>query len=247
MYHPEGPTFLELMRQALASTEEGYDLLAPKFDRTPFRTPDAILEGMMRAVGAEAAAPRIETALDVCCGTGAALAYLRSLASGRVVGLDFSAGMLAEARRRLDAVDASDRVDLVRGDAFAMPFDAEFDLATCFGALGHVVPEDEDRFVGGIARALKPGGRFVFATGEMPSPASASWWMSRGFNAVMRARNALLKPPFIMYYLTFLWPDVRPLLERHGFDVVVHRGLCARPFERALLVVATRTQGGAVT
>jgi hypothetical protein len=26
------------MRQALASTERGYDMLAPKFDHTPFRT-----------------------------------------------------------------------------------------------------------------------------------------------------------------------------------------------------------------
>ena len=27
--------------QALSSVEDGYDLLAPKFDHTPFRTPDA--------------------------------------------------------------------------------------------------------------------------------------------------------------------------------------------------------------
>jgi len=53
VYHPEGPTFLELMRQALASTERGYDLLAPKFDRTPFRTPDHVLEAMIQAIGPE--------------------------------------------------------------------------------------------------------------------------------------------------------------------------------------------------
>ena len=43
MFDPEGPTLFELARQALSSTEHGYDLLAPKFDVTPFRTPDAIL------------------------------------------------------------------------------------------------------------------------------------------------------------------------------------------------------------
>ena len=42
MYHPDGPTFWELARQALSSTTRGYDLLAPKFDVTPFRTPDGI-------------------------------------------------------------------------------------------------------------------------------------------------------------------------------------------------------------
>ena len=44
MFHPQGPTFFELASQALSSTRQGYDLLAPKFDFTPFRTPDLILE-----------------------------------------------------------------------------------------------------------------------------------------------------------------------------------------------------------
>ena len=44
MFHPQGPTFLELARQALSSTERGYDLLASKFDYTPFRTPNEIIE-----------------------------------------------------------------------------------------------------------------------------------------------------------------------------------------------------------
>jgi hypothetical protein len=45
MFHPQGPTFWELARQVLSSTERGYDLLAPKFDFTPFRTPEEILDG----------------------------------------------------------------------------------------------------------------------------------------------------------------------------------------------------------
>src|SRR5690349_2016310 len=98
MFHPDGPTFAELLRQALASTERGYDLLAPKFDRTPFRTPDGVLEGMVRVIGE----PRsIGAALDVCCGTGAAMRHLRPLCRDRVVGVDFSAGMLAEAKAHL--------------------------------------------------------------------------------------------------------------------------------------------------
>lgn len=30
MFHPDGPSLFELTRQALASTERGYDLLASK-------------------------------------------------------------------------------------------------------------------------------------------------------------------------------------------------------------------------
>ncbi len=241
MYHPEGPTFLELMRQALASTEHGYDLIAPKFDRTPFRTPDAVLDAMMRAIVDDTPATRpIRAALDVCCGTGAAMSHLRALCSDRVVGLDFSQGMLDEARRRVAAAPGDAAVELVRGDALALPFSSEFDIATCVGAFGHILPEDEERFVAGIARALRPGGRFVFATGEMPPLRAGSWWLARSFNAVMRVRNALLRPPFIMYYLTFLWPAIAPVLERHGFTVEVHEGLCPAPSQRGVIVTARR-------
>lgn len=241
VYHPDGPTFLELMRQALASTERGYDLIAPKFDHTPFRTPDPVLDAMVRAIRDDVPGERpLGAALDVCCGTGAAMSHLRALCKERVVGLDFSQGMLDEARRRVTASPGDAAVELVRGDALSLPFESEFDVVTCVGAFGHILPEDEDRFVAGIARALRPGGRFVFATGEMPPPTSAEWWAARSFNAVMRVRNALLRPPFIMYYLTFLWPSVRLLLERHGLRVEGRRGLCPAPFSRAIIVVATK-------
>ena len=48
MFHPKGPSFLELARQALSSTERGYDLLAPKFDYTPFRTPQWLLDAVAK-------------------------------------------------------------------------------------------------------------------------------------------------------------------------------------------------------
>jgi ubiquinone/menaquinone biosynthesis C-methylase UbiE len=237
VYHPEGPTFLELMRQALASTERGYDLIAPKFDYTPFRTPDPVLDAMMVAIGPERS---IGAALDVCCGTGAAMRHLRALCKERVVGLDFSQGMLDEARRRLADAPGEAAIELRRGDALALPFEAEFDVVTCVGAFGHIVPADEDRFASGIARVLRPGGRFVFATGEMPPLSSPWWWVARTFNGVMRVRNALLKPEFIMYYLTFQWPDVRALLEKHGLRVEARQGLCAPPYGKVFIVVATK-------
>jgi ubiquinone/menaquinone biosynthesis C-methylase UbiE len=239
VFHPEGPTFLELMKQALASTEEGYDMIAGKFDRTPFRTPDSIVQAMAEVIGG----PRsIDAALDVCCGTGAAMLALRPLCRERIVGLDFSQGMLDEARRRLDADgDAgAARVELVRGDALALPFEDEMDVVTSVGAFGHIERKDEERFVAGIFKALKKGGRFVFATSTAPPPTSTWFWAAHGFNAVMRARNALLKPPFIMYYLTFLWPEVEALLTRAGFRVEAIAGKCPHPYERAILVVATK-------
>jgi ubiquinone/menaquinone biosynthesis C-methylase UbiE len=225
------------MRQALSSTERGYDLLAPKFDHTPFRTPDPILEAMAKAIGGPGS---IEAALDVCCGTGAATRWLRPLCRERVVGIDFSQGMLDEAERRLRNAPGDARVELVRGDVLALTFDAAFDVVTSVGAFGHIERHDEDRFVAGIVRALRPGGRFVFATARAPRPASAWWWTAHAFNAVMRARNAVLRPPFVMYYLTFQWPEVRPLLERHGLSVEALEGCCPSPYERGVIVVASK-------
>jgi len=232
VFRKGGPTLLELTRQALSSTDRGYDLIAPKFDLTPFRTPEPIVQEIARRVG------DVEAALDVCCGTGAALGALRSRRIARIVGIDRSEGMLEIARQR---VGGDARVELVRGDALDMPFNEEFDAAVSVGAFGHIEVKDEPRFAASIHRALKPGGRFIFATSTMPAWWTASRVMAEGFNAVMRVRNFVLKPPFIMYYLTFLWPEVRGRLLAAGFtDVECVRGAFPHPFERALLVVARK-------
>lgn len=237
MFHPNGPTFWELAEQALSSTDRGYDLLAPKFDFTPFRTPDAVLEAAA-AHTAKAGRP-IRKVLDVCCGTGAAMRWFRPLASEAIVGVDRSRGMLAEAERRMKDAPGTAEVRFVRGDALELPFRGEFDVATCFGAFGHILEKDQPRFVDSVANALAPGGRFVFVTSEMP-PLTSPWrWAAHAFNAAIRVRNALHKPPFIMYYLTFTLPRCRELLEARGFDVEVHNGLFAPQYARACLVTAT--------
>jgi SAM-dependent methyltransferase len=237
MFHRNGPTFLELAEQALSSVERGYDLLAPKFDYTPFRTPEPVLQAAINQVGPPGS---IKSALDVCCGTGAAMRFLRPLARERVVGLDLSQGMLDEARRRLADASGTARLDFVRGDALDMPFEADFDVVTSFGAFGHILEEDQRRLVRGIARALRPGGRFTFVTLHPPSKLKPGYWMAKGFNAAMRVRNALWKPPFVMYYLTFLVPRARALLEAEGFSVEVRDGILPAPFTPMTVVVATR-------
>ncbi len=232
MFHPDGPSLFELTRQALASTERGYDLLASKFDVTPFRTPDALLTPFFAHVFAGGPVAR---ALDVACGTGAQLTHLAPFVTGRLTGVDFSQGMLDEARRRLGP-----RPELLKLDARALPFDREFDLVTSAGAFGHFVGDDEDALLSGVSRALVPGGRFVFLTTPMPKPTSPANWMARGFNAVMHVRNALVTPPFIMFYLTFTWPEVKPTLERHGFDVSARDGLLPGRLSKVVAVTATR-------
>ncbi|MFJ3905347.1 class I SAM-dependent methyltransferase [Streptomyces sp. NPDC090025] len=210
MFSPEGPSLLELTRQAMTSVERGYDLLATKFDATPFRTSDRLLTAV-----ADALAPLgpFDTGLDVCCGTGAGLPVLRSVCAGRITGVDFSAGMLDEARR------AHPDATLIRADALALPFGPEFDLAVSFGAFGHFRPAEQRTLFHQVHTALRPGGTFAFPLPAPPPVGSAPYWTLFGFDAVMRVRNALWRPPFVMYYRTFRLQDVLRRLGDTGFTV----------------------------
>jgi hypothetical protein len=60
----------------------------------------------------------------------------------------------------------------------------------------------------------------------------------------MHLRNLLVSPPFVMYYLTFVLPDVQPLLEQVGLEVQVQRPRrLGRRWGDLRLVTATRPGG----
>ncbi|WP_461030800.1 class I SAM-dependent methyltransferase [Streptomyces sparsus] len=238
MFTAQGPTFRELAVQALSSTERGYDLLAPKFDLTPFRTSDRVLDA---ALGALAPLGPFPAGLDLCCGTGAAVPLLRAVCPGSVTGVDISTGMLDQARLAF-APDGHDHpegpglghgdtgspdggrggpeVAFLRADARSLPFrERSFDLAVSFGAFGHFLPRERPRLFAGVHEVLRPRGLFAFPVGAPPKPGSAAYWTLCGFDAAMRVRNALWRPRFVMYYRTFPLPDVLRDLERAGFEV----------------------------
>ncbi|CCK32446.1 methyltransferase [Streptomyces davaonensis JCM 4913] len=210
MFSPEGPSLRELAVQALSSVERGYDLLAPKFDHTPFRTPDSVLDAVAAAL--ERMGP-FGAGLDLCCGTGAGIHVLTRVCQGRVAGVDFSDGMLRVARER--ARGAS----YVRADVRALPFGPAFDLVVSFGAFGHFLPRELPGLFAQVHSVLRPGGAFVFPVVAPPRPASWAYWMLFGFDAVMRVRNAVWRPPFVMYYRAFRLGEVRRELERAGLAV----------------------------
>ncbi|SDJ50743.1 class I SAM-dependent methyltransferase [Streptomyces indicus] len=254
MFDPQGPSLRELAVQALSSVEHGYDLLAPKFDHTPFRTPDAVLDAVEREL--RQLGP-FDRGLDLCCGTGAGTEVLRAVCRQRVTGVDFSAGMLAqaaaaaradglaEAEGVAEAAHPTVPVDLVRGDAFALPFaGSAFDLLVSFGAFGHFLPRERPALFAEAYRVLGPGGRFVFPIGAPPPIRSRAYWMLLGFDAVMKVRNAVWRPPFVMYYRGFGLAEVCAELTRTGFEVSLREltdlGRRADGSPRARAVVATK-------
>jgi trans-aconitate methyltransferase len=98
-------------------------------------------------------APRAgERVLDLGSGTGELTAELAATGAS-VLGIDASAEMVEAARRALPALE------FAVGDGQRLSFDAEFDAVLSNAAL-HWMP-DADAVARGIARALKPRGRFV--------------------------------------------------------------------------------------
>jgi ubiquinone/menaquinone biosynthesis C-methylase UbiE len=95
---------------------------------------------------------RGRTWLDVACGTGRHLSFLRHRYS--VTGIDISPEMLRIARRRLPGV----RLSL--GDMRNFRFGKTFDVVSClYSAIGHLKTErDLEATFANVARHLKPGG-----------------------------------------------------------------------------------------
>jgi trans-aconitate methyltransferase len=91
-----------------------------------------------------------ERILDLGCGDGALTEKLAA-AGASVVGVDSSGDMLAAARDR--------GLDTRLCDGHALDFTAEFDAVFSSAAL-HWMTRPE-AVIAGVARALKPGGRFV--------------------------------------------------------------------------------------
>jgi ubiquinone/menaquinone biosynthesis C-methylase UbiE len=91
--------------------------------------------------------------LDIGCGTANFLLHFKHM-SRLAVGLDFSLGMLKQAKSK------HDRMILVNADATSMPFGSDvFNAAYCIQVLHHI--HEREHFLSEIYRILKPGSIFV--------------------------------------------------------------------------------------
>ena len=104
-----------------------------------------------------------EDVLDVACGTGhVSLAVAPMLPNGRVTGVDFSAGMLDQGRRKAAARGVSN-IDFLERDMTALGFPADsFDVAVC--AFGIFFVDDLDTQLAHVASVVKPGGTVMISS-----------------------------------------------------------------------------------
>lgn len=94
--------------------------------------------------------------LDICCGTGNQLKYLKKRGFQRMEGIDISLSMLSQAGKGANSVNCS------AGDASAMPFDkGSFDLGIISFALHEKPKKIAHAIVEEAERVIKPGGYLV--------------------------------------------------------------------------------------
>jgi len=198
-----------------------YAALAPVYERRWRRYLD---ETAARAVAALDPRPG-ECVLDAGCGTGMLLRRLAEAAPGiRLIGVDASPEMLAEARR-----EAPDGTTLQQADVRHLPFaDASFD-AVVIGSVLHYLP-DAEAALAEAARVLRPGGRLVATDWR-----GDAWTMRALVTWLHRIRRA----PIHLRTLE----DLRTLLESTGFRPTGQALYAAGMPWRLMTVTAAKNTG----
>lgn len=135
-----------------------YDPIAEQYQRSkqqPWRTHVECFT-LMEMIGD----PQGKSVLDVACGEGFYTRMIRERGAARVTGVDLSQGMIDLARRQETQHQLG--IEYVVGDARELAGTGQFDLAVAAYLLNYARNREELRSMcDGIARSLKPGGRFV--------------------------------------------------------------------------------------
>ncbi len=183
-----------------------YSRLAPVYEAWARLT-----ESKARRRVLELAAPRpADDVLEVATGTGVQLVRLAQTATrGNVVGVEPSAGMLRQTRRRLHDAGLDPRVDVIAASALDLPLpDEGFDLVVNSYMLD-LLPRDEiPRALSEFRRVLRPGGRLVLSNmtrGEHAVHRIWDWAYAHGVVLTANCRGVLAAP--VLRQLGFV--DVR--------------------------------------
>jgi demethylmenaquinone methyltransferase/2-methoxy-6-polyprenyl-1,4-benzoquinol methylase len=147
----------------------------------------------------------------VATGTGAVACELIRQKGCRVIGLDQSREMLAEARRRVPP-----EVELIAGDAEQLPFpDASFAALTFTYLLRYV--DSPTATLRELARVVRPGGTIAgLEFGIPPQPAVRRLW-SAYVDTLLPAAGRLISPGWAEVG-EFLGGSIRDFWSRHPLE-----------------------------
>jgi ubiquinone/menaquinone biosynthesis C-methylase UbiE len=185
----------------------------------------------LRAVRALALRPG-DSVVDVACGTGLNFSLIEQAIGpkGRIVGVDLTDAMLAQAERRIET-NGWGNVSLVQADAAEFDFPTEVDAILSTYALSHV-PECGDVIAHGAA-ALSRAGRWVVL--DLKTPDNAPGWLAQLGIAVGRRFGSIDE-----WAKRRPWEAVRAAMQ----DELVDLSWTELFFGTAFLAAASRESGG---
>jgi demethylmenaquinone methyltransferase/2-methoxy-6-polyprenyl-1,4-benzoquinol methylase len=199
-----------------------FDEVAPRYDLTNTVLSLGQDRGWRTAVADALALRPGEKVLDLAAGTATSSAAL-ARSGARVIGCDFSLGMLRVGRGK--------GVELVAGDALRLPFaDATFDAVTISFGLRNTA--DTTQALREMLRVTRPGGRLVVCEFSHPTwkPFRTAYveYLMRLLPAV--ATRVSSDPAAYVYLAESIraWPDQPGLaaeVQRAGWDAVGWRNL----------------------
>lgn len=103
---------------------------------------------------------RGQSVIDLACGTGIFTRTIRRWGAARVLGVDISEDMIRVAREHEAAQPLG--VEYAVGDAAALDELGQFDVAVAVYLVGYAASREQLVAMGrGVARNLRPGGRFI--------------------------------------------------------------------------------------
>ncbi len=173
-----------------------------------------------------------DSVVDVACGTGLNFSLIEDAIGpgGRIVGVDLTDAMLAQAQRRIETNGWSN-ISLVQADAAEFDFPTHVDAILSTYALTQV-PECGEVIARGAA-ALSGGGRWVVL--DLKAPEHAPRWLAQAGTAVARPFGSIDE-----WVARRPWEAIRAAMQETLADVAWDELF----FGTAFLAVGSRRQSG---
>jgi demethylmenaquinone methyltransferase/2-methoxy-6-polyprenyl-1,4-benzoquinol methylase len=159
--------------------------------------------------------PEKSCVLDMATGTAeVAIEICRHHPKTRVVGLDFSAKMLAVGRKKVAARNMNNRIDLGLGDGRRLPVKSDyFDAATIAFGIRNI--QERDQALAEFHRVLKVGGQLLIMEFDIPDDAVLGTFYRLYFDYIMPPLGNLLSRTNYAY--SYLSSSVHDFPTEKGF------------------------------